>query len=146
MKKIDLELSVGIFLLIGIFALSYISVKLGRLEVFGKGGYTIYAEFDDAGGIKQGSAVEIAGVEMGRVREITLDNYQARVELFVYRGIEIQEDAIASVKTKGLIGEKFIQISPGGADNILSDGGKIRETESAIDVESLISRYAFGKI
>jgi phospholipid/cholesterol/gamma-HCH transport system substrate-binding protein len=146
MKKFDLELAVGIFLLIGIFSLAYISVKLGRLEVLGKGGYTVYAAFENAGGIKKGSVVEIAGVEMGRVREITLDNYQAKLELFLDPGVKIQEDSIASVKTKGLIGEKFIQISPGGDDNILTDGGIIRETESAIDVESLISRYAFGKI
>jgi phospholipid/cholesterol/gamma-HCH transport system substrate-binding protein len=144
--KVDKELAVGFFLLIGIFSLVYISVKLGRLEVIGGKYYTVYADFEKAGGIKPGAVVEVAGVEVGRVKSIRLDNYQALVELTINKDIKIQEDAIVSIKTKGLIGEKYVQITPGGSDKILSDGGKIRETESAIDIEEIISKYVFGKV
>lgn len=147
MKKFDLEIAVGFFVLIGILALGYISIKLGRLEVIGGGGYTVYAEFQKAGGIKSGSIVEIAGVEVGKVKSIKLNNdYQALVEITIFKDVKIQEDAIASIKTKGLIGEKYIQITPGGSDRLLQNGGKIRETESAVDLEELISKYVFGGV
>jgi phospholipid/cholesterol/gamma-HCH transport system substrate-binding protein len=144
--KIDKELAVGFFLLIGILSLIYLSVKLGRLEMLGREGYSLYAEFDEVGGIKPGAAVEIAGVEVGRVKSIRLDNYEARVEFIINKNIKIQEDAIASIKTKGLIGEKYMEITPGGSEKFLSDGGRIRDTESAIDIEKLISKYVFGKV
>jgi phospholipid/cholesterol/gamma-HCH transport system substrate-binding protein len=138
---------VGFFLLVGILCLGYISVKLGKLEVIGGEYYTVYADFAKAGGIKPGSSIEIAGVEVGKVRSIRLDKeYQALVGLEIKSSVKIQEDAIASVKTKGLIGEKYVEITPGGSDKTLADGGKIRETESAIDIEELISKYAFGKV
>lgn len=147
MKKFDLEFAVGVFLLIGILCLGYISVKLGRLELLGGERYVLYAEFGKAGGIKSGSSIEIAGVEVGKVKSIVLDkDYQALVGLEIAKRVKIQEDAIASIKTKGLIGEKFVEITPGGSDKIIPDGGKIRETESAIDVEDLIAKYAFGKV
>lgn len=147
-RKIDLELAVGVFLLIGIFSLAYISVKLGRLEVLGGGGYTVVADFDNDGGIKAGASVEIAGVPIGRVTGVKLDpeSYQAVLTMQVNDGVKLQDDAIASVKTKGLIGEKFIQITPGASEKIIPDGGKIRDTESAIDIESLISKFVFGKV
>ncbi|MCL4491876.1 MAG: outer membrane lipid asymmetry maintenance protein MlaD [Nitrospirae bacterium] len=147
MKKFDVELAAGFFLLIGILALAFISIKLGKLEVLGGGGYALYAEFEKAGGVKVGSSVEIAGVEIGKVKSIRLDsNYQALVGFVINKGINIQDDAIASIKTKGLIGEKYVQITPGGSDKILSNGGKIRETESSIDIEDLISKYVYGKV
>jgi phospholipid/cholesterol/gamma-HCH transport system substrate-binding protein len=147
MKKIDLEATVGFFLLIGIISLAYISVRLGKLEVLGTKGYTVYAEFEQAGGIKPGANVQIAGVTVGRVTGISLDkNYEALVSFEIDSGIKLQEDAIASIKTSGLIGEKFVQITPGASEKYISAGGKIRETESAIDIESLISKYVFGKI
>jgi phospholipid/cholesterol/gamma-HCH transport system substrate-binding protein len=144
--KIDKELAVGVFLVIGIFSLVFISVKLGRLEVLGSGGYVLYAKFEDAGGIKAGADVDIAGVTIGRVDSVTLHNYQALLEFTINPNIKIQEDSIASIRTKGLIGEKFVEISPGASDKILRNGGRIRETESAIDIEELISKYVFGKV
>lgn len=145
-RRFNLEVAVGAFMVIGILALGYVSVRLGRLEVIGSKGYTVFAEFEKAGGIKPGAVVEIAGVQIGKVKSIGLREYQARVEIVVNDGVQIQDDAIASIKTKGLIGEKFIQISPGGSDVILKPGGKIRETESAVDIEELISKYVFGKV
>ncbi len=144
--KIDKELAVGFFLLIGILALAYLSVKLGRLELMGGRSYSLYAEFEKAGGIKSGAVVEIAGVQIGKVKNISLDNYQALVDMSIDNYVKIQEDAIASIKTQGLIGEKYVQITPGGSDKILPNGGKITETESAIDIEELIAKYVFGKV
>ncbi len=147
MKKLDLETAVGFFLLIGILCLAYITVKLGRLEVVGGRTYVLYADFEKAGGIKPGSSIEIAGVEVGRVKSVALDkDYQALVGLEIRADVKIQEDAIASVRTKGLIGEQYVSIAPGASDKILEPGGKIRETESAVDIEELISKYAFGKV
>jgi phospholipid/cholesterol/gamma-HCH transport system substrate-binding protein len=144
--KIDKELAVGVFLLIGIFSLIYISVKLGKLEVLGREGYTLYASFENAGGLKSGASVEIAGVKIGTVGSVQLNNYQALVGLTITRNVKIQDDAIASIKTAGLLGEKYVEITPGASDRILWNGGSIRETESAIDIQDLIAKYAFGKV
>ena len=146
MKKFDLELAVGAFMIIGIICLGYLSIKLGKMEVFGDKGYEIQAIFSNSGGLKSGSSVVIAGVEVGRVKRVDLDDYQAKVVLNIPLNVKIQEDAIASIKTKGLIGEKYVEITPGGADELIEPGGRIRDTQSAIDFEELISNYVFGKI
>lgn len=146
MKRFDLELSVGLFIILGIICLGYLSIKLGRMEVLGNKGYELYALFSNGGGLKPGSSVVVAGVDVGRVKSITLEDYQARVVMNLPRGLRIQEDAIASIKTKGLIGEKYIEITPGGSENIIPPGGRIRETQPAVDLEELISNFVFGKI
>jgi phospholipid/cholesterol/gamma-HCH transport system substrate-binding protein len=146
MKRFDLELRVGLFMIAGMICLGYLSIQLGKMEVVGGKGYEVYAIFSNIGGLKTGSSIEIAGVDVGRVRSIRLDNYQAHVVLKLPRSIKIQEDAIASVKTKGLIGEKYVEITPGGSEKIIQPGGRIRETQPAMDLEGLISKYAFGKI
>lgn len=146
MKKFDLELAVGFFMIIGIICLGYLSIKLGKMEVFGDEGYEIQAIFSNSGGLKSGSSVVIAGVEVGRVKRIALDDYQAKIFINLPLNVKIQEDAIASIKTKGLIGEKYVEITPGGADELIEPGGRIRDTQSAIDFEELISNYVFGKI
>jgi phospholipid/cholesterol/gamma-HCH transport system substrate-binding protein len=146
MKRFDLELRVGLFIIVGIFCLGYLSIKLGKMEVVGGKGYDIYAIFSNIGGLRTGSSIEIAGVDVGRIKNITLDNYQAHVVLNLPWTLKIQEDAIAAVKTKGLIGEKYIEITPGGSDKIIQPGGRIRETQPAMDLEELLSKFAFGKI
>lgn len=145
MRRMDLELVVGLFMLLGIFALSWISIRLGKLEVLGFSGYTVYADFATAGGLREGATVEIAGVEVGRVGDISLDDYRARVTMLINTGVELQDDTIASIKTKGLIGEKYVRLSPGGSDELISPGGRIRETEAPIDIEELIGTVIFGK-
>ena len=112
MKRFDLELMVGLFIIAGIICLGYLSIKLGEMEVVGGKGYEIYAIFSNIGGLRTGSSIEIAGVDVGRVKRIILDNYQARVVLDLPWSVKIQEDAIALVKTKGLIGEKYVEITP----------------------------------
>ncbi len=146
MKKFDLEFAVGIFVLLGILSFAYLSIQLGRLEIIGAGYYTVEAKFERAGGIRTGASVEIAGVEVGRVKSVGLENYEAVIIMFIHKDVKIQEDAIASIRTKGIIGEKFVQITPGGSDKTIPDKGRIRETESAIDLEDLLSKYIFGGI
>ena len=141
------NLAVGVFLVLGILALGYLSIKLGRVSFFGSSGYFVTADFTSTGGLKAGAAVEIAGVEVGRVESIQLGpEYQARVVLRVRRDVKLQDDSIASIKTKGLIGEKFVRISPGGSDKLIPPNGRIREVEAPVDLEELISKYIFGKV
>jgi len=146
MRKWDMEFTVGLFLIAGIICLGYLSIKLGRMEILGGRGYDIHAFFSNSGGLKKGSSVMIAGVEVGRIKSITLEDYQALVVMNIAESIEIQEDAIASVKTRGLIGERFIEISPGGAEKIIPPGGRLRETMPPIDFEQLVSKYVFGTV
>jgi phospholipid/cholesterol/gamma-HCH transport system substrate-binding protein len=146
MERTRVNIAVGVFMVLGIVALGYLSVQLGRVSFFGGRGYPVTVDFPSVGGLKAGSTVEIAGVEVGRVESIGLDNYQARVKLRVNKGVKLQEDSIASIKTKGLIGEKYVRISPGGSDKIIPAGGKIREVEAPVDFEELLSKYIFGKV
>jgi phospholipid/cholesterol/gamma-HCH transport system substrate-binding protein len=116
------------------------------LEVVGSRGTTVLAEFDSVAGLKNGSVVEIAGVEVGRVREIGLKNYRAVVAMSIDPGVKLQDDAIVSIRTKGLIGEKYIRITPGASDKLVQPGGRLRDTEDPVDMEQLISNYIFGKL
>ena len=145
-NKFSLEFTVGIFILIGILCLGYLSIKLGTLEVFGNKGYNIYAIFSNSGGLKTGASVMIAGVEVGKVKDITLEDYQAKTTLTLIKDLQIQRDAMAAIKTKGLIGEKYVEILPGGDERFVEEEGSIRRTQSAMDIESLISKFAFGSV
>jgi len=145
MRRMDVEVVVGLFLLLGVVALGYLSVRLGKMEVLGFRGYAVFADFPTVGGLKTGASVEIAGVKVGQVEEIALNEYKARLTLRINKKIRLQEDTIASVKTKGLIGEKYVRLSPGGSDEMIPPGGRIRETEPPIDIEDLIGTYIFGK-
>ncbi|MGA7829214.1 MAG: outer membrane lipid asymmetry maintenance protein MlaD [Geobacteraceae bacterium] len=149
MKRASLEITVGIFVLVGIVCLGYLSIKLGKMEVLGGDSYKVTANFSNVSGLREGASVEIAGVDVGRVDRIVLDpkaGYTARVTLRINLGIELQDDVIASVRTRGIIGDKFIQLQPGASDKVLHNGGRIRDTESAIDFEGLISKYIQGSV
>jgi len=141
-----IELGVGLFIVAGIAALAYLSVNLGRVDILGQNGYVVYADFPSVGGLKSGASVEIAGVSVGRVQSIGLNDYQARVALQIDTNVKLQTDAIVSIKTKGLIGEKFVLISPGGSDKVVPPGGRLTEVEAPVDIEELISKYVFGKV
>ncbi len=146
MERTKVNVAVGLFLVIGILALGYLSIRLGRVSFLGSAGYLVSVDFPAVGGLKAGSSVEIAGVPIGRVESIGLVDYQARVVLRLDRGVQIQEDSIASIKTKGLIGERYIRISPGGSEKIVPPNGRIREVEPPVDLEELLSKYIFGKV
>ena len=146
MKRSMLDLSVGVFLIIGLLAVAWLSVRLGRVDLLGGGGYVVSADFPTVGGLKAGSPVEIAGVPVGSVDKIVLVEDQARVVMSIRTGIKLQDDSIASIKTKGLIGEKFVQISPGGSDRTIPPNGRIKEVEPPVDLEEILSKYVFGKV
>jgi phospholipid/cholesterol/gamma-HCH transport system substrate-binding protein len=146
MERTKVNVAVGLFLVLGILALGYLSIRLGRVSFLGGTGYLVTADFPSVGGLKAGSGVEIAGVLIGRVESIGLADYQARVVLRLNGDVKLQDDSIASIKTKGLIGEKYIRISPGGSDKIIQPNGRIREVEAPVDLEELISKYIFGKV
>lgn len=147
MKDAKLELIVGVFVLAGIAALTYLAVKLGKLEVIGGGNNVeIHAEFDSVAGLKAGATVEIAGVQVGQVRRIDLKGDRALVVFSLQPGVKLYGDAIASVKTRGLIGDKYVSLSPGGSQKELPPGTKIRDTESGVDLESLIGEFIHGNV
>lgn len=146
MRRSLVDLAVGVFVLLGILALGWLSIKLGKVDLVGGKNYTVSADFPSAGGLKNGSSIEIAGVEIGRVSAVQLANYQARVVMSIRNDVKLTEDSIASIKTRGLIGEKFINLSPGGSDRVIKPGGKIIEVEPPIDLEELLSKYVFGKV
>ncbi len=146
MKRGNLELMVGIFVLAGLACLAYLAVHLGKMEIYG-GGYRLTADFDSVSGLKVGASVEVAGVHAGRVESISLTpGYQARVVLNLFPTVKVHQDAIASIRTKGIIGEQFVKLSVGGAEAVLPPGGKIRETESGFNLEELIGLYMHGKV
>lgn len=139
------ETIVGAFVLLGLASLAYLAINLGNLSL-GAERYVVYAQFESASGLKPGASVEVAGVEVGRVDDISLAVDRARVTLSLDKSIKLQEDAIASIRTKGIIGDKYVQISLGGSDRIIPPGGLIRETESPIQLEELIRRFVLGKV
>ncbi len=147
MKRINIETIVGLFLVAGFVCFAYLAVRLGDVNLFGSKFYHLKAYFTSVAGLKQGADVEMAGVNVGRVSDITLDQqtYEAIVTLEIRQGVKVQEDVIASVKTAGIIGDKYISLKPGGSDIYLKDGDIIQDTESALDLEELVSKYIFEK-
>jgi phospholipid/cholesterol/gamma-HCH transport system substrate-binding protein len=146
MEKAKLELIVGAFVVVGIICLSYLSIKLGKLEIIGGHLYDVEAEFDSASGLKNGATVEIAGVQVGRVKAIRLKDDRAQVILAVDDKVVLYADAMASIKTRGIIGEKYVAMTTGGSGARLQAGAKIRDTESGVDLEELVSQFIHGNV
>ena len=140
------DILVGIFVVIGITCLGYLAIRLGKLEVFGAQGYVLFADFASVAGLKPGDPVEIAGVKVGRVEGMSLVEDKARLALRINDGVKLQEDVIASVRARGLIGDKFVLVSPGASDKIISPGGRIRETDSPPDIPDLIGKIVGGDL
>ena len=145
MKRTNLELTVGLFLILGIACFSYLAIVLGDVAIFDDDTYMLRARFQSSSGLKEGSPVEIAGVAVGKVTDISFDpeEYLSVVELTVPRDVKIQEDATASIRSTGIIGSTFVKISPGGSEDYLEAGMEILETESSVSIEELISKYIF---
>jgi len=144
MRKINLELVVGFFVLAAVLCFVYMTVRVGEFQTLVGREYELVASFANVGGLRPGASVFIAGVPVGRVERIALDDYRAKVVMSIGEGTAIQEDAIASVRTRGLLGEPFLEISPGASETILKPGELIRETEPAIDIQALIAKYVFS--
>jgi phospholipid/cholesterol/gamma-HCH transport system substrate-binding protein len=148
MKKYSKETVVGLFILIGLVCVAYMAIKLGNVSIFGDDTYTLYARFNKVTGLRPGNPVNMLGLEVGRVSGLAIDQekQKAVVAMKIKKGLKIYDDAIASIKTEGLIGDKYVDIDAGGGGELLKPGGTIIETVSPVDLGELIGKYAFGSV
>lgn len=140
-KKLTIEFLVGIFALIGIGCFAYLAVNIAGMRLFQTNAYQVTAKFDNISGLTLGATVEIAGVQVGEVSNIQLQGVEAFVTMDVYKDVVIRDDDIAAIRTKGIIGERFIKIIPGGSEQNIPPGGKVSDTESAIEFEEIIGKF-----
>ena len=148
MKKYTQETVVGIFVVIGLLAIAYMTVKLGNVGFLGENSYSLYAKFNRVTGLRVGNPVNMFGLEIGRVESFKMDqeNQVVVVDFKINKGIQIYDDAIASIKTAGLIGDKYVSIDPGGSGDELDPGDTIFDTQAPTDLGELIGKYAFGDV
>jgi len=148
MKKYKIETIVGIFVIFGLLCVGYMTVKLGKVDFLSDDSYSLVAKFTSVTGLRIGSPVNILGIDVGRVEKITMDqaNQKAVVEIKVKKDIKIYDDAIAAIKTEGMIGDKYMSIDPGGSGTLLGSGAVITDTQAAVDIVELVSKYAFGEV
>lgn len=145
MKKSTIEIIVGLFICVGLLCMGYISIKLGNVSLFNNDYYPLQATFTTVAGLKKDTHVEISGVQVGKVKSIHLENYQAIVSMLIKNGIEIQDDAIASIRTKGILGDQYIDILPGASDEILNAGDLIMDTEPPFDLLSILKNFVIDE-
>lgn len=145
MERKGLEFSVGIFMIVGLICLGYLSFSLGKIG-FGKAGYDVTALFPTVSGLKTKAPITMAGVNIGEVHYIRLKDGKAEVVLTINKDIQLEDDSIATVKTMGIIGEKYVSITPGASDTFIKPGGIIRDTQPPLDIEALISKFVFGGV
>jgi phospholipid/cholesterol/gamma-HCH transport system substrate-binding protein len=148
MQKYTMETTVGIFLVIGLLLIGFMTVNLGHVSFLSDNAYPLSASFTTVTGLRAGSPVYMLGIEVGKVGKLTMDqkSQKAAVEIRIQNGVKVYDDAIASIKTEGLIGDMYLSIEPGGAGTLLPPGGIITETQPALDIAALISKYAFGEV
>ena len=148
MKKYHHETVAGLFVLVGLICVGYLTVKLGNVHLWGSDSYPLYARFNSVSGLRIGNSIEMLGLEIGEIAGFSMDQEKSVVvaELRIRKPIKVYNDAIASIKTAGLIGDKYVSIDPGGAGELLKPGGTITQTESPPDLGELIGKYAFGDI
>ena len=139
------EYAVGAFLITGLAVALGLTFSLGEINLFSHDEYRLRAAFVSSSGLKEGASVELGGVRIGSVTKIELDpdSYLSYVEFSLPTKVIVQEDAIASVRTSGIIGDKFLKLTPGGSETLLRDGDILYETESSISLEELVSKYIF---
>lgn len=148
MNKYKIETIVGIFVFLGLLCIGYMTVKLGKVSFLQDDSYPLTAKFISVTGLRNGNPVDIMGIEVGRVEKIAMDqdNQQAVVLMKIKKGIKIYDDAIASIKTEGLMGDQYVSVDPGGSGTLLGPNGIITETQAPVDIIGLISKYAFGDV
>ena len=148
MKQAKLEFLVGVFVVLSLAAVLYLTVRLGAGSSVSGATYQIEARFTNAGGLHSGGSVLVAGVPVGRVEDIRVDptDFSAIVTLKLKSGLNLPTDSMASIKTTGLIGDKYIALAPGADVSNLQPGARITMTESSVDIESLIGKMAFGSV
>jgi len=148
MKKYALETIVGIFVVLGLLLIGFMTVKLGHVSFLGDNSYSLIANFTAVTGLRVGNPVDVLGIEVGKVQKITMDqkNQKAKVEIRIRNDIKVYDDAIASIKTQGLIGDSYLSIDTGGAGDLLGPDGIITDTQPPLDIIELIGKYAFGEV
>ncbi len=148
MKKYSIETAVGIFVVAGLICVGYMTVKLGKVSLFGAETYPLMARFASVSGLRVGSAVEVYGIEVGSVTNLDIDQQRQMgvVSIKITQGVKVYDDAAATIKSAGLIGDKYVNIDPGGAGAVLKPGGAITQTSAPTDIEDLIGKYAFGDV
>ncbi|MGD8335931.1 MAG: outer membrane lipid asymmetry maintenance protein MlaD [Desulfobacterales bacterium] len=148
MKKYSKETVVGIFVVAGLVCIGYMTIKLGNVGILEDDAYTLNARFNRITGLREGNPVNMLGLEIGRVANFKMDQDEQAVivEMRINKGIKIYDDALAAIKTEGLIGDRYMDIAPGGAGELLKPGGTITETQSPTDLNELIGKYAFGDV
>ena len=148
MKKYSIETVVGIFVVVGLLCVGYMTIRLGRLPLFGEGTYPLYARFTSVSGLRVGSSIEIYGIQVGSVTSLGIDSERQMgvVGLRIGRETKVYDDAEATIKSSGLIGDKYVKIDPGGAGIALKPGEIITQTSVPADIEDLIGKYAFGDV
>lgn len=140
------DLLVGFFVLIGLGAIAYLSFSVGGLSYAGPGGFTLYASFDQTGGLKPRAPVVISGVKVGQVKSIALGkDFRARVEFDLDPSLKLPADTSASIVTAGILGDRYVSMQLGGDDKLLQSGDTITFTESAVILESLIGKFMYGR-
>jgi phospholipid/cholesterol/gamma-HCH transport system substrate-binding protein len=148
MKKYSIETVVGIFVVVGLICVGYMTVKLGKVSLFGQDTYPLYARFATVSGLRPGSSVEVFGIEVGNVTTLAIDEQRqmAVVGIRIDRGVKVYDDCTATIKSSGLIGDKYVKIDPGGSGVLLQPRGMITQTSVPADIEDLIGKYAFGNV
>jgi phospholipid/cholesterol/gamma-HCH transport system substrate-binding protein len=131
---------VGIFAILGIVALAILSLSLGKIPLFPPPGYTLFASFDNISGLKTGDQIQLAGVQVGKVVNIGIKDYRARIAMRINEGVQIDDETIAAIKTSGIIGDKYVSIELGGGDRYLKDNDAIQHTQSAFVLEDAIGQ------
>jgi len=148
MGRKGVETLVGVFVLLGMLGLLFLALKAANLSSFGGGDtYTLTAYFDNIGALKVRAPVRSAGVTVGRVASIKLDPklYQGVVELAINRDVQFPSDSSLRILTSGLLGDQYVGVEPGAADKMWAGGDTIKQTQSAVVLESLISQFLFSK-
>lgn len=136
---------VGLFVCAGIAAVGWLSLQVGGLSIVRPPSMTLFAHFDDIGGLTDRSPVRLSGVTVGRVRAIDLDeDLRARVTLEVERGVPLSIDTAAAIRTSGLLGDQFVALEPGAEDETLNDGEVFSFTESALNLDKLVGTLVHG--
>lgn len=148
MKKSAIDIWVGLFVVIGMLAMLFLALKVGNMSAVSfSPTYTVSARFDNIGGLKPRAPVKSAGVVVGRIAEIRFDDttYQATVTMTIEKAYQFPKDSSAKILTSGLLGEQYIGLEAGGDEQMLAEGGKITQTQSAIVLENLISQFLYNK-
>ncbi len=147
-NKYTMEISVGVFVLITLLCVGYLTIQLGQMQFMGGNYYTINARFNNVAGLGEGNEVRVSGVQVGRVQDIELKDklYRVNVSMGIKKELKLSKDSSASIKTSGLIGDKYISITPGGSPDNLKPGDVIVDTQPPLDIKEMLGKYVFGDV